>query len=45
MQKSLESYQVFEEIPELLNKNLQVIARAGAGEDRFCFKTNCISYI
>jgi DNA helicase-2/ATP-dependent DNA helicase PcrA len=38
MQKSLESYRVFEEIPELLYKNLQVIACAGAGKTDFVSK-------
>jgi DNA helicase-2/ATP-dependent DNA helicase PcrA len=38
MQKSLSSYQIFEDFPELLHKNLQVIACAGAGKTDFVSK-------
>jgi DNA helicase-2/ATP-dependent DNA helicase PcrA len=38
MQKSLGSYQIFEDFPELLHKNLQVIACAGAGKTDFVSK-------
>jgi DNA helicase-2/ATP-dependent DNA helicase PcrA len=38
MKKGLQSYQVFEDIPELLFKNLQVIACAGAGKTEFVSK-------
>src|SRR3990170_339292 len=38
MNKDLESYRVFEDIPELLHKNLQVIACAGAGKTEFVSK-------